>query len=165
MSSVSQSFEVLYDLYADPLYRYIYRFTAQRPAAEDILHDVFAEYLTGKYRAPESAQTESLKAWLYTTAKNKSLNYLKKSAHEKPKSDVIENSIDKNNLELSTIDKNLFQVLSHIEKSLPKDLFDTWQLKKQGYDYENISKELSIPVGTVKSRYHRIVEILRKELV
>jgi RNA polymerase sigma-70 factor (ECF subfamily) len=33
-----------------------------------------------------------------------------------------------------------------------------------GYSYEEIAKKMSIPLGTVKSRIHNGIKVLRKEL-
>ncbi len=153
-----KAFAVIYQRYADPLFRYVYRFVPSSEGAEDILHDVFLELLAGKYQAHAGG---TLKSWLYTVAKNKSLNASKKAGR-----DVlgdIENIQSAHCLEEQTIDRNLHQHLAKAEDLLPQDLKKTWQLKKQGLDHRAISLSLDIPLGTVKSRFHRIVEILRKE--
>ena len=54
--------------------------------------------------------------------------------------------------------------LGRLESRMPEELRATWALRKQGQDYKTIAKNLSIPLGTVKSRFHRLVEYLRKEL-
>ena len=50
------------------------------------------------------------------------------------------------------------------ENNLSTDLRETWNLRKDGFDYQEIADRLSIPLGTVKSRFHRLTLILRKEL-
>lgn len=150
----------LYERYAGKLYGFIYRFTANQELAEEILHDIFAELLAGKMRIEGEG---ALKGWLYTVAKNKSLNHLKKTSREVIDLNSIEEAGSESGLESESASENLLRVLSAAEKSLPKDLYQTWDLRKRGMDYQQIASALAIPVGTVKSRFHRIVRLLRKE--
>ncbi len=46
-------------------------------------------------------------------------------------------------------------------KYIPKEQCDAFVLCIQGYKYEEISKEIDIPIGTVRSRIHRAREILK----
>jgi RNA polymerase sigma factor (sigma-70 family) len=154
------SFRQLYQRHSSPLFRFVYRFTLNRQSAEEILQDIFTQLLSGKFQVNE---TSNLKSWLYTLAKNKSLNHLKKSSHEKLNETAIGNAVETNDLEANFLDGNLLNKLSHLEKKLPVDLMQTWNLRKQGFDYKQIADQLSIPVGTVKSRFNRLVEHLKKE--
>jgi RNA polymerase sigma-70 factor (ECF subfamily) len=151
-------FQAVYDRYSGPLFRFLYRFTGNNQASEEILHDVFCELLTGRFKLSESG---GLKSWLYTVAKNRGLNHQAKSFRE-AKQDMDEISAGED-LEEKTIHLNLLTRLEKIEGALPHDLNETWQLRKNGLDYSEIATSLSIPVGTVKSRFSRLVEFLRKE--
>ena len=153
------AFRSLYDRYSSPLLRFIYRFTSNQQIAEEILHDIFLQLLNDKYNASEG----NLKSWLFTVAKNKSLNHAKKASFETSEESVIVNAASESDLEQSLITHNLFKNLSLVESNLPADLKQTWNLRKQGLDYQQISKALSIPVGTVKSRFSRLVDHLKKE--
>lgn len=153
------AFRSLYDRYSSPLFRFIYRFTLNQQIAEEILHDIFLQLLNDKYRASEG----NLKSWLFTVAKNKSLNYANKSAFETSEDSAIANAASDSDLEQTFITQDLFKNLSLVESNLPTDLQQTWNLRKQGLDYQQISQALSIPVGTVKSRFSRLVDHLKKE--
>lgn len=154
------AFRSLYDRHSGPLFRFIYRFTVNQQVAEEILHDIFIQVLNEKYNSQSEG---SLKSWLYTVAKNKSLNSIKKASFEKKEQVEVNNAVCGSNLEESFISDNLLKRLSTVEKELPLDLQQTWNLKKQGLDYQQISQKLSIPVGTVKSRFSRLVDHLKKE--
>ena len=155
-----RAFAVLYNRYSGPLFRFIYRFTVNRECAEELLHDIFLQLLAGKFKnGPDS----NLKSWLFTLAKNKGLNHLKKKTHERADQSIIENVVSGVDLELNLIQANLMNKLSLAETILPKDLKDTWDLRRQGIDYRQISQELAIPVGTVKSRFSRLVDFLKME--
>jgi RNA polymerase sigma-70 factor (ECF subfamily) len=105
-----------------------------------------------------------LKSWLFTLAKNKSLNFLKNHSHKNIAQTNIEKISSTSDLEAQVIEHSLLRKLEAAENDLPEELYTTWNLRKQGYDYQEIALKLSIPVGTVKSRFHRLVEFMREEL-
>ncbi len=153
------AFRTLYDRYSSSLFRFIYRFTLNRQVAEEILHDTFIQLLNDKYNHSEG----NLKSWLFTVAKNKSLNHKKKSFFETSDDLAILKATSESDFEQSFINHSLSKKLSFLEESLPSDLRQTWNLRKQGLDCQQISQVLSIPVGTVKSRFSRLVDHLKKE--
>jgi RNA polymerase sigma-70 factor (ECF subfamily) len=152
----------IYERYSGPLFRFIYRFTLNRQAAEDLLQDIFEQLLAGKFSGDSGA---NVKSWLFTLAKNKSLNFVKKASFETLAPSVLEKAQDQADLENSLIGENLQIKLSLATNQLPPDLLQVWQLRKNSYDYKEIAVRLSIPVGTVKSRFHRLVEFLKKEIL
>lgn len=156
-----QAFRQLYDRYSGPLFRFIYRFTGNQEHAEEILHDVFTQLLQQKYRTDENS---NLKSWLYTLAKNKGLNHLKKSSQEMAVEAPLKQTVDQLNIEHEFSNRQISRQLALAEQRLPSELQLTWNLRKQGLDYQEIAQRLAIPVGTVKSRFHRLVEYLKKEI-
>ena len=54
-------------------------------------------------------------------------------------------------------------VASAVEK-LPTTLASVFHLRTSGLSYEDIAAALKIPIGTVKSRMHALVQHLRGEL-
>ncbi|MBK9322704.1 MAG: RNA polymerase sigma factor [Bdellovibrionaceae bacterium] len=158
-SKKESAFRTLYDRYSSSLFRFIYRFTLNQQIAEELLHDIFIQLLDDKYNHSEG----NLQSWLFTVAKNKSLNHTKKASFETSDDLTIAKTASDSDLEYSFINHNLLKNLSLLESRLPTDLRQTWNLKKQGLDYLQISQALSIPVGTVKSRFSRLVDHLKKE--
>lgn len=143
------------------MYRYIYRFAANSGRTEDILHDVFCELLAGKY---QPGPFGTLKSWLYVVVKNKSLNYIKlksREVGEEQAPDLIDERTDPESREIEK--SNLELLVASINK-LPRELHQTWELRRAGLDNQKISDELKIPLGTVKSRFFRIVDFLKKEM-
>ncbi len=157
-------FRRVYDRYSVPLFRFLYRFTANSQAAEEILHDIFVQLLSGKYSGdPDS----SLKSWLFTVAKNRGLNYSKRESSRRHEvsngAALLELVSSSQDLEAEIVKSNLLKKLSVAEKTLPSDLSETWALRKSGLDHSQIADRLSIPVGTVKSRFSRLVTMLKPE--
>ena len=62
------------------LYIYIYRYTGSRETTEDILHDCYANLI--QYSMNNDIQ--NVRALLYKTAHNLSLNYIRKHSREAP---------------------------------------------------------------------------------
>lgn len=155
-----KAFLSLYDRHSKPLFRFIYRFTLNSQSTEEILQDIFTQLLSGKFNLEPNA---NLKSWLYTIAKNKSINHLKKVSFEVANESVIESAISENNTEENYHAESILTKLHVLEKKLPLDLMQTWQLRKDGLDYSQIAQQLAIPVGTVKSRFSRLVEYLKRE--
>lgn len=156
-----QSFALVYQRYAGPLFRFVYRFTANRERAEEILQDVFTQLLDGRFRDSSEA---NLKAWLFTLARNCSLNAVKKSRRERADEAVIAQAVSPQNLEEELMAHQNHQRLEKTLAELPPDLAGTLVLRRSGQDYQQIAKSLGIPVGTVKSRFFRLTEYLKKEL-
>ncbi len=158
--SPDESFKSVYERYAGVLLRFVFRFTANQEQAEEILQDVFTELLGAVADQREGLQ---LKAWLFTVAKNKSLNFERKKKREVLSEDLVQKAIDPLPLELRISDSQISRRLLDFHSRLPKDLAHTWTLRKQGMDYQEIAEHLKIPLGTVKSRFSRLVDFFKKE--
>ena len=77
----ARGLEELISLYKHGLLRFIYGYVRDTGLAEDILTDVFmALYYKRSFRQQDGA---TLKTYLYTIARNKSLNHLKKQKRRK----------------------------------------------------------------------------------
>ncbi|MNJ96717.1 ECF RNA polymerase sigma factor SigW [compost metagenome] len=154
-----EGFRLLYDRYAGSLLRFVYRFTGNQEQAEEILQDIFTEVLKAQF---ESADF-NIKAWLFTIAKNKSLNFERKKRREVPSDKWIQDAVDPHSTEEQIATNQIFERIHNFHSQLPKDLARTWDLRKQGLDYKEIASELDIPIGTVKSRFSRIADFFKKE--
>ncbi len=159
---LSAAYRELYDRHAAPLFRFVYRFTLNRESTEEILQDIFTQLISGKFSVEQNG---GLKRWLYTVAKNKSLNHLKSHVREVKDQASMESARSAVDLEAELIATELGSDLARAQAALPADLRETWRLKTLGLSYEQIADELAIPVGTVKSRFHRLLQFLKKELI
>jgi len=148
-------FDEIYKNYATKIYAYVYNMIRKREIAEDIVQDTFVKAL--KYGM---ARIRNKKAFLFRVAHNLAIDYIRKNSHINKD---IESKTDK---KISTTDRILDRIT--IQKAidkLPSKYKDVFVLKEiNGFDYQEISGILRIPIGTVKSRLHRAVEKLRVEL-
>lgn len=159
-----QAFSYLYDNYAAALNGIIYRMVENRELAEDILQDAFikiwnnfSSYDTGKGR---------LFTWMLNLTRNLTIDTLRSKGYKKQgKISGDENSVS-----------------NYTDDSKIAERFDAMGLRKQlinlkpeqrtiidlayfnGYTQDEISKEMGIPLGTVKTRMRTAILELRKML-
>src|SRR6478672_6095779 len=72
-------FEATYRAHADAVFRYALKVAGNRELAEDITSEAFLEL----YRNWGSVDPSRLPAWLFTVAKNRAVDYWRKSAVER----------------------------------------------------------------------------------
>jgi len=133
--------------------------------SKDIVQDVFIKFWDTKIVFENEISTKS---YLYTSVKNKSIDYLKSSEYRLI--DRVE-AINFSDLESDLyFDKEFFieEVSSAIEKAiktLPTKCKEIVEMSMVGYKNEQISKELNISINTVKTQkkiaYKKLREILK----
>ena len=159
-----QAFSYLYDNYSAALNGIIYRMVENRELAEDILQEAFikiwnnfSNYDPGKGR---------LFTWMLNITRNLTIDTLRSKGYKKQ--------------EKISGDENT--VSNYSEDTRIAERFDAMGLRKQlanlkpeqrsiidlayfnGYTQDEISKEMGIPLGTVKTRMRTAILELRKIL-
>jgi len=136
---------------------------------DDIANDLVQETFIKAFRFAGRLKTESnLRGWLFTILKNTFLNYYHR---EKNKGAIsLEDNLDAVNAEAPNGAENTGKarfLLDDINKALgliPAQSAYCFKKHFEGYKYEEIAQELSIPVGTVKTRIFVAREMLKKML-
>ena len=78
------AFKHLFELYFAPLCRFVHLYIKKPEAAEDIVLDIF----TGFWEKRETLQIQvTIKAYLFQSARNRALNYLRDNEHFVPTND------------------------------------------------------------------------------
>ena len=158
------AFSYLYDNYAAALNGIIYRMVEEQQLAEDILQESFLK-IWNNFKQYDSSKGR-LFTWMINITRNLTIDTLRSKGYKKQqKISQDENSVS-----------------SYQDKSFSTDRFDTLGLRKQlenlkpeqkiiidlayfsGYTQEEISKEMNIPLGTVKTRMRSAIIELRKIL-
>ena len=141
---------------------------------EDVL-DVSQEVFLKVYRNLSSFKGDSeFSTWLYRVAKNCALDYIRKrkplttsldtSGEDAEGYDVADTS-DKSNPEKKALEAERKEILRRCIDKLSEEHREVIILRHvNDYSYEQISKTLSLEVGTVKSRISRAREALKKNL-
>ncbi len=136
---------------------------------EDLEQEVYLRVYNNsdKYQA-----TGSFKSWICTIARNISKDYLKSAKYrlEQPVNDDENNIINsikdkKNNPENEFLSKlRQKKIVNAINNLKPKFKEIVILAEIEGLSYEDISKKLKIPLGTVKSRLYNAKKQLAEEL-
>lgn len=157
-------FENAYQTHASGLLRYCLRFVSSRDQAEELVHDVFVELIRGKF-SERSGDGQDLKGWLYTVARNKCLNQTTRSREIAADDEVFaKQASPEANAEEALLERAQNAAVLRARDTLPGDLLATLTLRESGLSYEEIAAKLNIPIGTVKSRFHRLVQHMRQEI-
>lgn len=78
------AFAEIYDAYVDTMYRFVFFKVGSRPDAEDLTSEIFLK--VWKYLQEESHSVQSIRALLYTVARNAVVDLYRSRAREKTES-------------------------------------------------------------------------------
>lgn len=144
--------EALYRECGPALLAYFERRHGSRQIAEDLLQETFAAALR---RVESLAAKPSPRAWLYTVARNLSVDAYRRA---RPSVALPE---DLPAEEAAAPDPRLDAMCRAIARLTPASR-EVLELRlAQELSYEEIARVLGIPVGTVRSRLHHAVQQLR----
>lgn len=159
------AFDVLYERYERPLFGFLRRQLDDAAEAEDVLHEAFLAVL----REREKGRTaRSFKAWLFEVARHLCLNRVRTRKRSANATDGVAQVV-----ELSAPALQPEEVLAHRQTAealkvavtkLPPTLSELYHLRAGGLSYEELAEVLGIPIGTVKSRLHELVQRLKQEV-
>lgn len=157
------SIEYLYDTYRSDVYRYLLGLTRNPDLAEDLLSDTFCTAITAldNFRGDGS-----VKSWLFTIARNKWLDHLRKRS---PVSDV-----DLTELYIADTAPGPEQRVLHREAAKRAlELLDREEkrtrivvkMRIEGYSYYEIAQKLGIREGSARVIDFRARKKLRDQLI
>lgn len=158
--------------HADALYNFAYHLTYKEESANDLVQETFLK----AYRFIDSYQIgTNSKAWLFKILKNAFINdYRKKSRqpNQVDYEDVVNFHNEESEKFKGTVDlrQEIFQgmlgdEITNALNALPVDFKTVILLcDVEGFTYEEISKIVDIPIGTVRSRLHRARNLLKEKL-
>jgi len=165
------AFEELVNRYADRLLNFAYRFVFDKQEAEDIVQDTFLRVYINRHAYREIAKFST---WIYTITANLAKTSLRKRKYRKvmhlshmgPNEDKDFEIKDEG--EFNLLEKDLRVDEDVVQRALDRlpEHFKTILILRdiQELSYEEISKILGIPIGTVKSRINRARLRLQKEI-
>ncbi|MBP7736308.1 MAG: RNA polymerase sigma factor [Spirochaetes bacterium] len=154
-----------YRQFSAELYRYIYKLARNKDATEDLLQETFEKFIA--YTAEKEIQDEKIRAFLYKTAHNLSINYLIKQnrTHPGELQDMEENlrtedrHLDR--LVLDDLNRAIYRIL---ESTDPESRSIFIMHKEDGMTYEEVAAALSISARTVRRRIKNVLDLLYAEL-
>ncbi len=164
LSGNADTFKLLVDKYHLRIINTCYKYTKNLVDAEDLAQEVFIKAYSNLDKFNFNSKFYS---WIYRIAVNTSLNFINSKEKRKEKETISNESCQMNESVSSDNPGDYYELTELIDRVQP--LFDRLpdELRKlvelyeiYDYSYEEISRELSIPVGTVRSRLHRARNML-----
>lgn len=156
------AFGVIYDTYAQKLYKFIFFRTGHKEVAEDILADTFIKAWT---RIGQISSPKSLSSWLYQIAKNSIIDYYRIKKTTIPLEEVeniLEDAVDHVNItDLSFDQKKVVELMT----LLPQDQQDVLKYKFfEDLTNEEIASIINKSEGAVRVIQHRAITRLKQLL-
>jgi RNA polymerase sigma-70 factor, ECF subfamily len=162
------AFDRLYERHEVALFGYLRILCGNRHDAEEIFHDAFLAALKS---AGTNVEEGAFRAWLYRIARNLASNRRRaEGRHDKHVREAgVAMRADQGDREATDAaraleERELDAALEDAVRRLPPALGELYHLRVNGLSYEQIARVVEAPLGTVKSRMHQMVNLLREEL-
>lgn len=148
------------------MYNFAYSLTLNSEDADDLLQDTSLRVLDNQEKYAENT---NFKGWVLTVMKNIFINNYRKIVRNQT---IIDQTEDLYHLNLSQ-DSGIMspdglyamnELMDGIDK-LPEEFRIPFRMHVEGYKYEEIAKEMNLPIGTVKSRIFWARKKLQKDFI
>ena len=159
-----KAFEELYRRYARRLKGFFFmQLGGDEELAADATHDVFLRAYEARSRYQEG---RSVSTWLFTIAYNICRNHYRSNAYEAQLLATLDaEPISQQQIEVQLDQATLDQALAQVLAELPAPLHQLFSLHYQEeLTIPQVAEIVGIPEGTVKSRLHKTMNIIRKKL-
>jgi RNA polymerase sigma-70 factor (ECF subfamily) len=162
-----QAFEKLFRKYYESVSRFVYRYVKDADSAEEITQDLFIHFWEN---APAMQIRISLKAYLFTSARNFALNYIRRNKIRKKYHEEVQSIDLLEEMSIESDQASAFTVLmNQALTALPEKCRVIFELSKyEGLSYDEIAEYLSISKKTVENQItialHKLREWLRPHM-
>ena len=161
----TKAFQILYQRYRDPIFRFAYRMLGSVEAAEDVAHDCFLSLIRqpGRFDSTKA----SFRTYLYAAARNQAAKQYSSFGRETALDELSEEpaAADRNAPMAQVLDGELASEVAGAIASLPPLQREALVL----FEYEELSlaeigEIVGVDANTVKGRLFRAREKLRSKL-
>lgn len=158
------AYSQLYNQYSNTLYGVISKIVRSDDFAEDVLQDSFVKIW--KNVAKYDAKKSTLFTWMLNITRNTSIDFIRSKNYRVSKENQnLDDSV--NIIEQQTSVTQKENLIGIKDKALSLDDKYSILIEKlyfEGYTQEEVSQELDIPLGTVKTRVRKAMVELRRIL-
>jgi RNA polymerase sigma-70 factor (ECF subfamily) len=158
-----KAISVAYQNYADALFGIIVRIVKSQEIAEEVLQDTFVKVWGNANKFDESKGR--LFTWFANIARNSAIDMVRSAKYRNlQKTESLDNPVYSNNdpdVNIDIKDSGLEKVINSLDE---KYRMIIEKLYFEGYSHNELSKEMDIPLGTVKSRLRLAIKELRQKL-
>lgn len=166
-----QSLEILIGQYLKPIYSFVSRYVGNGQEAEDVTQEVFVRVWRNLKKFD---QEKSFKTWIFSIAKNASLDHLKKKRaipfsefdQEDGKNVIIDTLADPSPLPLALLERaDMAKMLNvAMEKLSPQYRMVLFLRYNDHFNFREIAESMKEPLHTIKSRHRRALIKLKEIL-
>ncbi|MBP9191026.1 MAG: sigma-70 family RNA polymerase sigma factor [Ignavibacteria bacterium] len=172
LSGKQSSYEKLMKKYYQMIYNLVYRMISKKEDVEDLTQEAFIKAFNSLHNFDKQF---AFSTWLFKIATNNAIDYLRKKKlytfsidkeiHADDSDYKFEIPDHENKPDKHILDDQLKQIINEAIETLPPKYKSVIVLRhKEEKEYEEIAKELRIPLGTVKAHIFRGRELLNKYL-
>ena len=145
-----QAFRALFDFYFNALAAFGYKYVEDIHAVEDMVQEVFISFWEGREKFDHPV---AVKAFLYTSVRNKCLNYIKhQSVRRKHEGSLLYQLESDQYFESHVIEEETFNQLFAEIRNLPASSREIMLLALNGMKNQEIADELQVSINTVKTQ-------------
>jgi len=166
-----KSLEILIKRYLKPIYSFVYRYVGNEQEAEDATQEVFVKAWRN---LKKFNQKKKFKTWIFTIAKNTSIDFLKKKKaipFSKFENEEGENALTEKLIDPALLPDELFEQTSvgemlnaAMKRLTPKYRMVLFLRYNDHFTFREIANILKESIDTIKTRHRRGIAILRKIL-
>jgi len=159
-NSNEQAFEILFRIHFESLVNFCNKFLQDKDASKGITQQVFI----GIWEKRKTLPIQSPTPYLYKSAKNKCLNYIR---HQEVKNNYESiHKYDDISYEFEVDERNdqLIQIQQSIDKLSPECKRIFIMSRMNGLSHKEISEELGLAIKTIKNQIGKALKHLRHDL-
>jgi RNA polymerase sigma-70 factor (ECF subfamily) len=164
-SKSEYGFNILYEKYSGALYGILFKFVRRSEIADDLLQDTFVKIW--KHIESFDEQKGTLFTWMLNIARNQAIDYLRSAVNHHQQSSV--------SLDLRLIHQKYLNIVDTNSNEIEHKDFKNKALQLEqkyaeiidliyfyGYTHFETSQLLDLPLGTVKTRARKAIDLLKK---
>ena len=159
-----KAFDVLYERYHRALYCFALKLSQNPHQAEELVQSVF---VTVWETRASIDHTKSFSAWLFSIARNRFYDMLRKRITEQCYADYIlqQNNLIAEDLEKQIENKEISEIINKLLQQIPKRRLEIFRMKHdENLTYKQIAEKLHIAEDTVDTQIRNVLNFLRREL-
>lgn len=151
--------------YYDEIYRYLRKQISDGDTALDLTQEVFISILKS-IRRYDPKKGASFRTWVYKIATDKTIDYFRSRTSERTETFPIDEVelADETDFTRHFENQDFAERICSFVNTLPPDTQKIFRLHIfGGYTFAEIAKQMQLPESSVKTKYYRLLNTLRKE--
>ena len=157
-----KAFREVFDSYFSALTAFGFKYIPDQPAVEDMVQEAFIAFWE---KRQDFDHVNALKSFLYTSVRNKCLNYQKHQSVLKKHEDALVYELESDHqYSRQVIEEETFNQLLTEIKALPESASEIMVLALNGLKNQEIADELNISINTVKTQKKIAYSKLKEKL-